>query len=35
MMKVIGITGGSGCGKTTALQVLSQMGARIIDCDAV
>ena len=34
-MKVIGITGGTGCGKTTALQVLKAMGARIIDCDAV
>lgn len=34
-MKIIGITGGTGCGKTTALKVLEQMGACIIDCDAV
>ncbi|MCL2568576.1 MAG: dephospho-CoA kinase [Oscillospiraceae bacterium] len=35
MMKVIGITGGSGAGKSTALGVLAEMGARIIDCDRV
>lgn len=34
-MKIIGITGTTGSGKTTALQVLDQMGACIIDCDAV
>lgn len=34
-MKVIGITGGTGSGKTTALKFLEQMGARIIDCDLV
>lgn len=34
-MKVIGITGGTGAGKTTALEVLAGMGVRIIDCDAV
>ncbi|MDD6077319.1 MAG: L-threonylcarbamoyladenylate synthase [Clostridiales bacterium] len=34
-MKVIGITGGTGCGKTTALNVLRDMGALVIDCDAV
>ena len=34
-MKIIGITGGTGCGKTTALRVLEDMGACIIDCDAV
>lgn len=34
-MTVIGITGGTGVGKTTALEVLSEMGALIIDCDAV
>ena len=34
-MTVVGITGGTGCGKTTALSVLRDMGARIIDCDAV
>ena len=31
----IGITGGTGCGKTTALLELEKMGALIIDCDAV
>jgi len=34
-MRVIGITGGSGAGKSTALGVLAEMGARIIDCDVV
>ena len=34
-MQVIGITGGTGCGKTTALNVLRDMGALVIDCDAV
>ncbi len=34
-LRVIGITGGTGCGKTTALQALAARGARIIDCDAV
>lgn len=29
----IGITGGTGCGKTTALRVLRDMGALVIDCD--
>ncbi|MBQ6539883.1 MAG: dephospho-CoA kinase [Oscillospiraceae bacterium] len=32
---MIGITGGSGAGKTTALNVLREMGFTIIDCDAV
>ena len=32
---LIGITGGSGCGKTTALNALSSMGALVIDCDEV
>ena len=32
---IIGITGGSGCGKTTALQALAELGVHIIDCDAV
>ena len=31
----IGITGGTGAGKTTALNVLAERGALIIDCDAV
>lgn len=34
-MKIIGITGGTGAGKTTALRVLSELGVTIIDCDAV
>ena len=34
-MIIIGITGGTGAGKTTALEVLAGMGVRIIDCDAV
>ncbi len=34
-MKVIGITGGTGAGKTTALDVLRELGAAVIDCDAV
>lgn len=34
-MKIIGITGGSGAGKTTALGVLAALGAVIIDCDAL
>lgn len=32
-MTIIGITGGSGVGKTTALYTLSDMGALCIDCD--
>ena len=34
-MTVIGITGGSGCGKTTALHELEKKGAMVLDCDAV
>jgi tRNA threonylcarbamoyl adenosine modification protein (Sua5/YciO/YrdC/YwlC family)/dephospho-CoA kinase len=34
-MKIIGITGGTGCGKTTALTVLKSFGAMVIDCDDV
>jgi dephospho-CoA kinase len=34
-MYVIGITGPSGAGKTTALRVLEQMGGKVYDCDAV
>ena len=34
-MKIIGITGGTGCGKTTALHILQELGAYCIDCDAV
>ena len=32
---IIGITGGSGCGKTTALECIRQMGGLVLDCDAV
>ncbi len=32
---VIGITGPTGSGKTSALNALKRLGARIIDCDAV
>lgn len=32
-LTIVGITGGTGCGKTTALNVLRDMGALVIDCD--
>ena len=32
---IIGITGGTGCGKTTALQAVRELGGVIIDCDQV
>lgn len=34
-LTLVGITGGSGCGKTTALKVLEKMGALIVDADEV
>ncbi len=34
-MTIVGITGGSGCGKTTALRELENRGALLLDCDAV
>ncbi len=34
-LTLIGITGGTGCGKTTALNVLRDMGALIVDADEV
>ena len=34
-LTVIGITGGTGCGKTTALNVLRAKGALILDCDEI
>lgn len=34
-MTVIGITGPTGAGKTTALDALRRLGAAVIDCDAV
>ncbi len=34
-MKIIGITGGTGCGKTTALRRIEALGGAVIDCDEV
>lgn len=31
----LGITGGSGCGKTTLLEILKSKGALVLDCDAI
>ena len=33
--RVIGITGGTGCGKTTLLRLLEENGYTILDCDAI
>ena len=32
---IIGITGGSGCGKTTLLNVIRDAGGLVLDCDAI
>lgn len=32
---IIGITGGTGCGKTTALEAIRQLGGLVLDCDAI
>lgn len=32
---IIGITGGSGCGKTTALNVIRELGGLVLDCDQI
>ena len=32
---IIGITGGTGCGKTTLLKVIAEHGGLILDCDAI
>ena len=32
---IIGITGGSGCGKTTLLDLIRQQGGLVLDCDAI
>ena len=34
-MTIIGITGGTGSGKTTALDAITDMGGLVIDCDGV
>lgn len=34
-MKIIGLTGSSGSGKSTVCQILSELGAYIIDCDKI
>ena len=32
---IIGITGGTGCGKTTLLELIRQRGGLVLDCDAI
>ena len=32
---IIGITGGTGCGKTTLLNCIAEQGGLILDCDAI
>ena len=32
---ILGITGGTGCGKTTLLETLAESGALVLDCDAI
>lgn len=32
---IIGITGGTGCGKTTALDAIRDLGGMVLDCDAI
>ena len=32
---IIGITGGTGCGKTTLLNVIREKGGSVLDCDAI
>ena len=32
---IIGITGGTGCGKTTLLNTIAQAGGLVLDCDAI
>ena len=32
---IVGITGGTGCGKTTALKAIEALGGTVLDCDAI
>ena len=32
---IFGITGGTGCGKTTALRAIESLGGLVLDCDAI
>jgi len=32
---IIGITGGTGCGKTTMLRLIQELGGVVLDCDAI
>lgn len=32
---ILGITGGTGCGKTTLLELIRQKGGLVLDCDAI
>ena len=34
-MMIIGITGGTGCGKTTLLEVVRELGGLVLDCDEI
>ena len=32
---ILGITGGTGCGKTTLLRLIQQRGGLVLDCDEI
>ena len=32
---ILGITGGTGCGKTTLLELIRQQGGLVLDCDKI
>ena len=34
-MRVLGVTGGTGCGKTVVYRILKEQGGKIIDADVV